>query len=124
MASFPGCLKNGLGQMCLVDLLPSLGQLLARTRLLVPSNHAQIMQDKDRNVQYFNEVLFTQKFPHSTSLVPRLSRNANMYRVESLVSFLCKHDVIKIRQKQKDNVYRVVQPTMLLHSVCMIFDAR
>ena len=136
MASFPGCLKNGLGQMCLVDLLPSLGQLLARTRLLVPSNHAQIMQDKDRNVQYFNafivlwirvehkQVLLTQKFPHSTSLVPRLSRNANMYRVESLVSFLCKHDVIKIRQKQKDNVYRVVQPTMLLHSVCMIFDAR
>ena len=29
----------------------------------------------------------------SGSLVPRLSRNANMYCVESLVSFLHKHDV-------------------------------
>ena len=58
------------------------------------------------------------------SLVPRLSRNVNMYRVESLVSFLHKHDVIKIGQKQKGNVLRVVQPTMLQGSVCMIFDAR
>ena len=58
------------------------------------------------------------------SLIPRLSRNANMYHVESLVSFLHKHDVIKIGQKRKGNVLRVVQPTMLQHSVCMIFDAR
>ena len=35
------------------------------------------------------------------SLVPRLSRNTNMYRVESLVSFVRKHDVIKIGPKQK-----------------------
>ena len=35
------------------------------------------------------------------SLVPRLSQNANMYHVESLVSFVRKHDVIKIGQKQK-----------------------
>ena len=38
---------------------------------------------------------------HYNSLVPRLSRNANMYRVESLVSFVRKHDVIKIGQKLK-----------------------
>ena len=35
-----------------------------------------------------------------------------MYRVESLVSFLRKHDVIKIEQKQKGNVLRVVQRPM------------
>ena len=58
------------------------------------------------------------------SLVPRLSWNANMYRVESLVSFLRKHDVIKIGLKQKGNVLRVIQPTMLQCSVCMIFDAQ
>ena len=39
-----------------------------------------------------------------SSLVPRLSQNANMYHVESLVSFVRKHDVIKIGQKQKGNV--------------------
>ena len=32
------------------------------------------------------------------------SRNANMYHVESLVSFVRKHDVIKIGQKQKGKV--------------------
>ena len=58
-----------------------------------------------------------------TSLVPRFSQNANMYRGESLVSFLCKHDVIKIGPKQKGNVLRVVQPTMLQCSVCMLFNA-
>ena len=47
------------------------------------------------------------------SLVPRLSQNANMYRVESLVSFLHKHDVIKIGPKQKGNVLHIVQPTTL-----------
>ena len=35
------------------------------------------------------------------SLVPRLSWNVNIYRAESLVSFVRKHDVIKIGQKQK-----------------------
>ena len=58
------------------------------------------------------------------SLIPRLSRNMNMYRGESLVSFLRKHDVIKIGPKQKGNVLHVVQPTMLQCSVCMIFNAR
>ena len=58
------------------------------------------------------------------SLVPRLSRNANMYHAESLVSFLHKHDVIKIGPKQKGNVLHVVQPTVLQHSVCMLFNAR
>ena len=59
-----------------------------------------------------------------SSLVPRLSWNVNMYRAESLVSFLRKHDVIKIGLKQKGNVLQVVQPTMLQHSVCMIFDTQ
>ena len=58
------------------------------------------------------------------SLVPRLSRNANMYRTESLVSFLRKHDVIKIGPKQKGNVLHVIQPTMLQRSVCMLFNTR
>ena len=35
-----------------------------------------------------------------------------MYRAESLISFLRKHDVIKIRPEQKGNILRVVQPTM------------
>ena len=51
------------------------------------------------------------------SLIPRLSRDVNMYRRESLVSFLRKHDVIKIGPKQKDSILRVVQPTMLQHSI-------
>ena len=45
-------------------------------------------------------------------------------REESLVSFLRKHGVIEIGPKQKGNVLRVVQPTMLQRSVCIIFDAR
>ena len=45
-------------------------------------------------------------------------------RICSLVPFVCKHDVIKIGLKQKGNVLRVVQPTMLQRSVCMIFDTR
>ena len=35
-----------------------------------------------------------------------------MHRRESLVSFLCNHDVIEIGLKQKGNVLRIVQPTM------------
>ena len=58
------------------------------------------------------------------SLVPRLSWNANMYHTKSLVSFLRKPDVIKIGLKQKGNVLRVVQPTMLQRSVYMLFNAR
>ena len=54
------------------------------------------------------------------SLIPRLSRNVNMYRGKSLVSFLCKHDIIKIEPK---HILRDVQPTMLQRLVCMIFDA-
>ena len=42
---------------------------------------------------------------YESSLVPRLSWNANIYRAESLVSFVRKHDVIKIGQKQKGNIY-------------------
>ena len=47
-----------------------------------------------------------------------------MYRRESLVFFLHKHDVIKIGSKQKGNVLCIVQPTMLQRSVCMLFDVR
>ena len=35
-----------------------------------------------------------------------------MYRGESLVSFLQRHDIIKIGLKQKGNVLCVVQPTV------------
>ena len=38
------------------------------------------------------------------SLVPRLSWNANIYRGESLVSLLRKHNVIKIGPEQKGNI--------------------
>ena len=51
-------------------------------------------------------------YPYIPSLVPRLSQNANMYRWKSLVSFLRKHDVIKIGLQQKGNVLRIVQSTM------------
>ena len=60
----------------------------------------------------FSLVLQTH-LPLLSSLIPRLSRNVNMYRRQSLVSFLRKHDVIKIGLKQKGNILRVVQPTML-----------
>ena len=45
-----------------------------------------------------------------------------MYRVESLVSFLRKHDVIKIGPEQKDNILRVVQATM--SSTLGVYDIR
>ena len=48
------------------------------------------------------------------SLILRLSWNTNMYRRESLVSFLHKHDIIEIGLTQKGNVLGVVQPTMCL----------
>ena len=49
-----------------------------------------------------------------------LSRNANMYRGESLVSFLRKHDVIKIGLKQKGNILCVFQPAV--HSTLCVYD--
>ena len=59
------------------------------------------------------------------SVVPRLSRNANMYRAESLVSFLRKHDIIKIGLKQKATFCALInQLYMLQHSVCIIFDTQ
>ena len=53
------------------------------------------------------------------SLVPRLSWNPNMYHRESLVSFLRKHDVIKIGLKQKGNILHVVQPTTCFNVRCV-----
>ena len=41
------------------------------------------------------------------SLIPRLSRNANYTRVDSLVSFLRKHDIIEIGLKQKGIILHV-----------------
>ena len=41
---------------------------------------------------------------HPVSLVPRLSRGTRICIAWSLVSFVRKHDVIKIGQKQKGNV--------------------
>ena len=47
------------------------------------------------------------------SLIPKLLQNANMYRRESLVSFICKHDVIEMHgTKRKGNILVVFQPTM------------
>ena len=43
-----------------------------------------------------------------------------MYRRESLVYFLRKHDVIEIGLKQKDNVLQVVQPT--IRSTLGVYD--
>ena len=43
-----------------------------------------------------------------------------MYRWESLVSFLRKHDVIEIGLKQKGNVLRIVQRTM--RSILGVYD--
>ena len=56
------------------------------------------------------------------SLVPRLPRNANIYRGESLVSFLRKHDVIKIGPEQNGNILRVVQSTV--SSKLSVYDIR
>ena len=64
--------------------------------------------------------LHVQSLP--SSLVPRLSRNANMYGWESLVSFLHKHDVIEIELKQKGNILHVAQLTM--RSTLGVYDIR
>ena len=58
----------------------------------------------------------------SHRLIPRLPWNVNMYRGESLVSFLCKHDVIQIGLKQKGNILCVVQLTM--RSALGVYDIR
>ena len=50
------------------------------------------------------------------SLVPRLSWNVNMYCGESLVSFLYKHDIIKIGLNRKATF------CALFNQLC--FDAR
>ena len=80
--------------------------------------------------QYTFHLEATSKFnsliPRSPDVVPRPgfhglqgnSWNATMYRAESLVSFLRKHDVIKIGPKQKGNVLRVVQPCFNAQCVC------
>ena len=56
----------------------------------------------------------------TSSLVPRPSWNANMYRRESLVSFPFKHDIIEIGLKQKGNVLCIVQPIMC--SMLSVYD--
>ena len=58
------------------------------------------------------------------SLVPRLSRNANMYHVESLVSFnfVRKHDVIKIGKKLKATFCALFN--QLCFNARCVFDTR
>ena len=64
--------------------------------------------------------ILTQSCIIRISLVPRLPQNANMHHRESLVSFLCKHDISKIGPEQKGNVLYVVQPTM--SSTLCVYD--
>ena len=54
------------------------------------------------------------------SLVPRLSQNVNMYRAESLVSFLHKHDVNQNRAKTERQ--RFARCSTKLNQLC--FNAR
>ena len=60
--------------------------------------------------------------PHLTSknasLVPRLSRNSNMYRGESLVSFLRKHDVIKKELNRKVTLCALFNQLCVQRLVC------
>ena len=55
-----------------------------------------------------------------SSLVPRLSWNANMYRGENLVSLLCKHDVIKIRLNRKTTFCVLFNQLCVQRSACDI----
>ena len=57
------------------------------------------------------------------SLIPMFSRNANSTHVESLVSFLCKHDIIKIGLNRKVT-FCVFNQLCVQHLVCMIFNPR
>ena len=56
------------------------------------------------------------------SLIPRLPCSGTQMCIceESLVSFLCEHDVIKVGPEQKGNILRGVQPTM--HSTLGVCD--
>ena len=79
--------------------------------VLMQTHEEQCMDKQNQQIIFLLSVFYTQ-YNHVKlwtedvriggnmmvfSLVPRLSRNANMYRVESPVSFVRKHDVIKIR---------------------------
>ena len=66
--------------------------------------------------------ILTQNCIIRISLVPRLPQNTNVYHGESLVSFLRKHDVIKIGPEQKGNILYIVQPTM--SSTLCVYDIR
>ena len=59
-------------------------------------------------VNILQKLKLEKAWKEAISLVPRLPQNVNMYHRESLVSFLHKHDIIKIRLKQKGNVLRIV----------------
>ena len=76
---------------------------------LIPETNIVSQQTKSKSRCHVTDCLTLQS---SHSLVPMLSWDANMHRAESLVSFLCKHDVIKIGPEHKGNILCVVQPTM------------
>ena len=54
---------------------------------------------KTLNLLNYKHFLFLSLHIVPTSLVPRLPRNVNMYRGKNLVSFLCKHDVIRTERQ-------------------------
>ena len=57
-----------------------------------------------------------------SSLVTRLPRNTNMYRGESLVYFLRKHDVTKIGLNRKATLCALFNQLCIQCSVCVIFN--
>ena len=67
----------------------------------------RILKETFSRYDYFT-LEFQVSVQRTASLVPRLPQNVNMYCGESLVSFLCKHDVIEKGLKQKASVLHVV----------------
>ena len=96
------------------------GDPLTKTMIQSPLTCGQVTAQVDFNLKWCMGTGANIQPRCMTSLIPRLSRNTNMYRRESLGSFLRKHDVIKIGLKQKGNVLCVVQLTM--HSTLGVGD--
>ena len=94
----------------------------ANRKVTLPKAVITAIVAKLSSVYVHSDCSFIEPSEDTASLVPRLSRNMNIYRGKSLVSFIRKHDVIKIGPKWKGNVLHAVQPTMLQRSVCMTFD--
>ena len=58
------------------------------------------------------ELIAVQKLIQAAIRNSQAPPECELYHRESLVSFLCEHDVIKIGPEQKGNVLYTVQPTM------------